>query len=443
MKQKAGENIGVKILNIIPASPADRAGLQPGDRLMKVGEHPLEDILDLQFYLEDGGVELEVERDGYVQKMRLDLPLGEEPGWEVEPLKPRSCKCRCIFCFIDQLPAGLRPALYLKDEDYRFSFLFGNYLTLVGLTGRDFERIVRLRLSPLYVSIHATDPAVRGRLLGLKSAPVLPHLKKLIQAGIRIHGQIVVVPGENDGRILEKTLEELTPLYPGLASLSVVPVGLTAHRISLPTLRLLNAEEAGGTLEIVLRYQRRMLDKNGSRWVYPADELLLLTGTVFPSEEAYEDYPQIENGVGIVRWTLRRVEKALEDLPEKLNSPRKIIWVTAKSAYPILKSLTETLQRRVAGLQVEVVVAENRLLGSSVTVAGLLGGEDITKALEKHLKALPSEGISEIFLPPDCINLDGLLLDDWPVQDISQRLGMPVRVFDGDWRYMVLGENGE
>lgn len=432
---------GVELIGVAEGSPAGRAGLKSGDRLMRIEGRPVEDLLDLQYHLSSESVELEVQRDGSILHLPLARLGDEDLGWRIEPLKMRTCRCQCIFCFVDQLPGGLRPALYLKDEDYRHSFLFGNYLTLVGLTSHDLDRILRLRLSPLYVSIHAADPSVRGRLLGLKSAPILPRLARLIKGGIQIHGQIVLVPGINDGDVLVDSLRQLMPLYPGLASLSVVPVGLTRHREGLPSLRLLNMDEVCRTLETVGEFQQKMLSDHGHRWVFPSDELLLLAGEELPREDEYEDYPQIENGVGLTRWTLERAEEALKLLPANLLLPRRLLWVTGELAYPILSSLTEEFCRHIGGLDIEVAAAQNHLLGRMVTVAGLLGGQDISAALEEHFRRSSGADVDEIFLPPDCLNPDGLLLDDWTAEDISARSGKRVRVFSGDWGAMILGED--
>ncbi|RJP74169.1 MAG: DUF512 domain-containing protein [Candidatus Zixiibacteriota bacterium] len=421
-----------------PGSAAQRAGMRPGDLLRKINGQTLEDALDVRFYAH-GPATLEVQRDGALLELDLDLEPGQDPGWEIEPLSVRSCHCDCKFCFVQQLPEGLRPTLYVKDEDYRFSFLFGSYLTLVGFTSRDLERVKRLRLSPLYVSIHATDPLIRGGLLGVKRAPILPILKELTDAGLEIHGQIVLVAGMNDGPVLEETLRDLAPLYPGLASLSVVPVGLTGHRRKLPDLRRLIGAEAAAALAQVRSWQERMHSRQGSRWVYPADELILLAGDDFPPEEAYEGYPQLENGVGLVRWTLEQARAARDSLPVELPAPRRLLWVTGRSAATVLRSLAKDFQRRVKGLEIEILAASNELLGESVTVAGLLGGHDVVKAVKAHLEGREN-GDYGVFLPPDCLNADGLLLDDWTVDGVAERLGLPVETFDGDWRAMLTGE---
>jgi putative radical SAM enzyme (TIGR03279 family) len=429
----------VKILGLVSGSVAVEAGLKKGDRLVGLGGFPVEDVLDMQFHFDPEDVQVEVERNGSILQFDLSLESGDDPGWELEPLQLRSCHCKCIFCFIDQLPQGLRSPLYEKDEDYRFSFLFGNYLTLIGLNSRDYERIFRLRLSPLYVSVHATDPEVRGKLLGIGKAAVLPHLKRLVDGGIQVHGQIVIVPGINDGGVLGQTLEELLPLYPGLVSLSVVPVGLTQHRDELPELRLVNKTEAAEILKIIGEFQEKAVKEQGSRWVFPADELLHLANQPIPSHAYYEDYPQIENGVGLIRWLLRSAEEAIPHLPRRLPTPRRILWVTGGSAYGTLEKLAEQICAKVEGLYVDVLEVRNNLMGESVTVAGLLGGRDIANSVENHLENKERDTYSSGYLPPDCLNADGFFLDDWTVKNISDKTGLPLKVFDEDWDAMISG----
>jgi putative radical SAM enzyme (TIGR03279 family) len=434
---------GIKVLRIQKNSRAERAGLRAGDVLSDLDSRPLEDLLDLKFYPSDSVSALAVDRGGRKLKVRLQLGDGADPGWELEPMQMRTCHCNCIFCFVHQLPEDLRPGLSIKDEDYRFSFLFGNYLTLVGFTSRDLERVVRMRLSPLYVSIHATDPILRGRLLGVKRAPILPTLEKLIHGGIALHGQIVVVRGWNDGETLEKSLNDLGPLYPGLASLAVAPVGLTRHRQRLTELRGMNAEEAKEMLLQIERFQERMINDFGRRWVYPADELLLLAQAPIPAEEAYEGYPQLENGVGLCRYYSEQAEMALKQLVLALPEKRRILWITGSSASANLQNIAAAFSNKIRNLEIKVLAVHNELLGDSVTVAGLLGGQDIVAALQKYLSQNADGSFDAVFLPPDCVNHDGVLLDDWTADRIGQQIGMPVEVFDGDWVGMIRGREAE
>ncbi|TKJ41800.1 hypothetical protein CEE37_04325 [candidate division LCP-89 bacterium B3_LCP] len=433
--------MSVKLLNIDTDSPADLAKMRSGDRILSFNGKLVEDALDLQFLLGER-TEVLLERDGNQINLSLNLPDGSEPGWEIEPLELRTCKCNCVFCFVDQQPPNLRSTLYIKDEDYRFSFLFGNYLTLVGISGREFERIIRMKLSPLYVSIHTVDPVVRGKLLGLKSAPVLSKLRKLIDGGIEIHGQIVLVPGYNDGKVLEDSLNELLPLYPGLASLSVVPIGLTKHRKGLNRLRPLSVDEAEITVDIVRSYQKKAMETCGSRWVFPSDELLIKAGLEIPQDDYYEEYPQIENGVGIARWTYEQVEQALEEGLNQSVINGRILWVTGHSAASFLQQIASDISERFIEINIEVLPVQNRLLGSQVTVAGLLCGKDILDSLKDYFRTYSQRNFDKIYLPPDCINYDGLLLDNYSPEEISAELDHLVEAFDGDWVSMITGQSG-
>jgi NifB/MoaA-like Fe-S oxidoreductase len=250
---------------------------------------------------------------------------------------------------------------------------------------------------------------------------------------------MVVVPGWNDGEALEKSLADLAMLCPGLASLAVVPVGLTKHRGQLPELCGLNKQEAGAVLQKVERFQRRMMDEFGSRWVYPADELLLLAGAPIPLEEAYEGYPQLENGVGLIRYYQDQAQKAMKRLPSSLPRKRRILWVTGRSAAKTLKEIASAFADSIRNLDIQVLPVENDLLGSSVTVAGLLGGQDIAAAVREFKSRKTGEAFDGLSLPPDCINSDGLLLDEWTVEEIGLQTGIPAEVFQGDWVRTIIG----
>jgi NifB/MoaA-like Fe-S oxidoreductase len=248
----------------------------------------------------------------------------------------------------------------------------------------------------------------------------------------------VLVPGINDGEVLEDSLARLAPFFPHLASLSVVPVGLTEHRRDLPQLRLMTSQEARETMSIIRLRQEEMMRKHGSRWVFPADELILRAGEEIPEDEDYEDYPQIENGVGMLRTLINSAQVFLEQSPLSLEEERKIVWTTGVSAYPTLERLANEFVRRFSGLDIEVLAVKNRLLGESVTVAGLLGGKDIHRTLQEWFDRRPEKRrVDAVFLPPDCVNNDGLMLDDWTPQEISRRIQRPVRLFSGDWKVML------
>src|SRR5881296_1502954 len=296
---------GVVVARIRPRTAAAAAGLTRGDRVLAINGHRLRDAIDFQFHAGEPELELRVERDGTL----LTLPLerrGADLGVELEP--PRAgeiatCANKCVFCFIHQLPKGMRRSLYVKDDDFRLSFLHGNYITLTDLDEAAFERIIEQHLSPLYVSVHATDPQLRHSLLGRPrvSAEILPRLERLAKAGIRMHAQIVLCPGWNDGPQLERTVFDLAPLHPKVATTAIVPVGLTRHRERLPALRSLTPDEARALVVTAGRWQQRWLSELGSRFVFLADEIYLLAGLPLPPAAAYEDFPIAEDGIGLVR----------------------------------------------------------------------------------------------------------------------------------------------
>src|SRR5213592_2054533 len=296
---------GVVVARIRPRTAAAAAGLTRGDRVLAINGHRLRDAIDFQFHAGEPELELRVERDGTL----LTLPLerrGADLGVELEP--PRAgeiatCANKCVFCFIHQLPKGMRRSLYVKDDDYRLSFLHGNYITLSDLDEGSFERIVAQRLSPLYISVHATDPELRWTLLGRPrhSAEILPRLERLAKAGIRMHAQIVLCPDLNDGAHLERTVRELAPLHPSVATTAIVPVGLTRHRERLPALRTLTDDEARALVATVAAWQREFLEQLGSRFVFLGDEVYLQAGAPLPDADAYEGFAIAEDGIGLVR----------------------------------------------------------------------------------------------------------------------------------------------
>src|SRR5881398_2352235 len=296
---------GVVVARIRPRTAAAAAGLTRGDRVLAINGHRLRDAIDFQFHAGEPELELRVERDGTL----LTLPLerrGADLGVELEP--PRAgeiatCANKCVFCFIHQLPKGMRKSLYVKDDDFRLSFLHGNYITLTDLEEAELTRIVEQRLSPLYVSVHATDPALRWELLGRPraSAEILPRLERLAKAGIRMHAQVVLCPGLNDGAHLERTVRELAPLHPHVATTAVVPVGLTRHRERLPALRTLTDQEAQALVGTVTAWQSEFSARLGSRFVFLGDEVYLQAGATLPEADAYEGFAVAEDGIGLVR----------------------------------------------------------------------------------------------------------------------------------------------
>jgi putative radical SAM enzyme (TIGR03279 family) len=409
---------GVAVVGVEPGSAADQAGVRRGDRLLRVNGEPVRDALDFRWLTAAEEVTLEVAAGEAARTVRLSRGPHESFGIGLAPPRWRACRNRCVFCFMDQLPPGLRRSLYFKDEDYRLSFLRGSYVTLTDLTQDDIERILTQRLSPLYVSVHTTDPDLRARMLGRPGAtPVMPLLRRLADGGIQTHAQVVLCPGINDDSVLDRAIEELSSLHPGVASLAVVPVGLTAHRDGLEQLVPVGRSEATAALDQINGWRKRLSKARGTRFVHAADELYLLAGRRIPSARQYEGFPQIEDGVGMTRVLTDRLRRALRRLPAatRRNLGEGKAIVTGQLAAPLLQELLD-------GTRVEVVPVENRLLGGGVTVSGLLAGQDLVA------EAARLSGFQEVLLPSDLLNADGLLLDDWTPARLGRELGVRVRV---------------
>ena len=402
------------IASVEAGSQADLTGLCPGDVLMRIGSGPARDFIDLMYYGDEDEVPLTVRRGG--GEFTVVLDGREELGIEFEPSPPRVCGNRCVFCFVDQNPKGMRAPIYLRDEDYRYSFLYGSYVTLTGLCAPDLDRIIEQHLSPLYVSVHATDPAVRMTLLGLKKPDgLMEKLERLTGAGIRLHTQIVVCPGINDGEVLERTIADLKALSLNVLSVAVVPVGLTRHREGLYPLTPVDGEHARRTIALVDRFHGLYRDEVGDGFVYCADEWYLRAGMDVPPEEYYDDYPQIENGVGMVRQFLEDTA----DLSYIGGRTGSFAFVTGTSMAPLMTAFTARLSE-LPGIEARTVGVVNDFYGDTVTVSGLLTGGDIGRALAG------TESHETVVLPPNCLNDDGLFLDGLTPDDLSHQLGVTV-----------------
>lgn len=365
---------GVRVDSVACGTLADRAGIVPGDRVVSVSGTPVEDLLDLHFLTSRSRFTIRWRNDAGEERERSFRPGGMPLGIHPEPIRVRRCRNRCVFCFIHQLPKGLRRTLYVKDEDVRLSFLHGQYVSFSDLTDGEIRKIVRYRLSPLYVSIHTTDPVLRRRMLGNPEArDILPVLRRLTGAGITLHGQIVVCPGINDGEELSRTLRGLSTLRPGLRTVAVVPVGLTSHRAGLPPLRPVSREEAKETLSLLRRIRREGAGRDGGEpFASAADEYHLLAGERIPGRKAYGSYAQIGNGVGLLRRFLDGSSVLFRKKEWPLGARGGAV-VTGMSAAPFVRDFLQEFSRR-AGARFTAVPARNRLMGESVTVTGLLGG---------------------------------------------------------------------
>ena len=409
----------IRVARVHPGSIADQLGIAPGTELHAVNGRSLSDFLDWEFLTAEDELVVEaVLPGGDAIEYEIERPEGEPLGLELEPPTVRRCANRCEFCFIEGLPkSGLRRNLYIRDDDYRLSFAYGNFATLSNLKERDIARIIEYRLSPLYVSVHATNWHVRRILLNNPRVPdVIAQMRRLAANGIQFHAQMVVVPGMNDGEVLEESLSDLWSFGDAVMTTAVVPVGLTQFS-HLFTGRTMDRDTAGEILARVERWSTRALGERGHAWAYGSDELYLLAGRDLPAASHYGDFSQIENGVGAVASLRERVAHGLPDLP-RLDG-RRIGVVTGTSMAALMPPLLEQLASA-TGARFELIPTENSLFGPTTTVAGLLAGADVRRALEGRTD------LDLALIPGESINDDGRFLDDDSFIAVREALPMPV-----------------
>lgn len=424
MRDGTRNGIGVGVLSVAAGGAAERAGIRSGDRILSVSGRRVEDLLDLHFLASRSRFTLRWRDRSGAERERAFRGRGKPLGIFPEPIRVKRCRNRCIFCFVHQLPKGLRPELYVKDEDVRLSFLHGQYVTFSDVTGEEIGKILRYRLSPLYVSIHTTDDALRRKMLGNPAASaILPVLRRLTAAGIAIHGQIVVCPGVNDGGELDRTLLELSPLRPGIRTVAVVPVGLTSHRAGLPRIRPVTPEDARDTLERLKRFERESpRDPAGEPFAVAADEYYLLAGRKIPKRGFYGSFAQIENGVGLVRKFMDESRV----LFRRKKWPRGAPAGTVATGHSPASLVTAFLDRfsSLAGARFEAVPVRNRLMGDGVTVTGLLSGGDIAAGVSGKVRG-------DLYVPSVTLRDAGdLFLDGMTPEELSRRVGAPVIPFE-------------
>jgi putative radical SAM enzyme (TIGR03279 family) len=422
----------MKIKFIRNGSIASFHPIFPEDELLEINGHPINDVIDYKFYSSEPILTLKLrDKKEKIKTVKLRKSPDQDLGLEFYEIKYRSCKNNCIFCFVHQLPKGMRKSLHFKDEDYRLSFLHGNFITLTNTSDADINRIIQQRLSPLYISIHTTDENLRKQILSNRNIPeIMPIIRKLANGGIEMHTQIVLCPGVNDGKYLEKSVRELSSLYPQVKSLALVPVGLTRYRQNLPKIKPVAKGYALDIINLVDRWQKLFRKRFKTGFVYASDEFFTkgmnhMVHTKarldIPNKKYYDDFDQIENGVGMMRKFLDQFQIKQKLLPQSLSRKLSITLLTGVSAFRLIKKIVEERLKIIPGLKIKVIVVKNDFFGSTVTVTGLLTGIDMLDTLKKQ-----KEMGDLILLPPNCINQDSLFLDDMTPQDLEKELDRKV-----------------
>ncbi len=422
--------MAVTIVNVDEHSIAARKGIRGGDRLLTVNSHEIADVLDYRFYLNDRKLTLVLDTENGKRVVTVRKEEEDDIGLQFETYlmdKQHACRNNCIFCFVDQMPSGMRESLYFKDDDSRLSFLFGNYITLTNLSEHEIERIIDMHISPINISVHTTNPDLRAKMMNNRFAgKVLSVMQRFADAGIRMKCQLVLCPDWNDKAELERSIHDLAALGPAVESIAVVPVGLTKHREGLTPLRLFEKDEAAAVIDTVEHFGNLMLSAVGSRVVYPADEWYILADRPIPSDDFYEEMSQLENGVGLIAMLRREFADALDDCTAADATPTDTVLVTGEAAAPVLRELVQIAKTRFPSLNARVLAIRNDFFGDTITVAGLLTGCDI-------LRQMQGVHCERIVLPDILLRREGdRLLDDITPEQIEQQLGIPVQVIPTD-----------
>ncbi len=421
--------MAVRIMGVEARSPAMRHGIRPGEYLISINGHPVRDVLDFRFYETEPELTVCVaDQTGVQRDVHLRKPRYSFLGLEFETYlmdKQRRCRNNCMFCFIDQMPPGMRESLYFKDDDNRLSFLFGNYITLTNLSQEEVDRIVEMHISPINISVHTTNPELRVKMMGNRFAgKSLDFLYQLAERGTELNGQLVLCPGVNDGDELRRTLRDLKALYPSMQSIAAVPVGLTRYRENLPHIDPYTKETAGEVIDIIEAFSAQCREEFGVGLCYASDEFYLLAERPLPEEDYYDGYVQLDNGVGSITLLRTEVRALLADMETlELDAPRRISLISGEAAAPVLRELAEEAKEKCPMLDCTVYAIRNDFFGPHINVAGLITGGDILKQLQgKELG-------EELLMPSVMLRHEGdLLLDDVPLCALEEKLGVPVSV---------------
>ena len=408
------------ITGIAPHSPAAKAGIKQGDVLLSLNGNSVEDVLDYRFYMTEKKLRVLVSRDGREKTFTVRKGEYDDLGLLFETYlmsEHRRCRNNCIFCFVDQMPQGMRESLYFKDDDARLSFLFGNYITLTALSEREVERIIKMHISPINISVHTTNPELRVRMMKNRFAgESLKIMDRFAEAGIKMNCQLVLCPGINDGDELVRTVHDLAQLHPAVESVACVPVGLTKYRDGLEPLTPYNETIAAETLDLIERLGMELWHEKGTRFVYPSDEFYLLAKRDLPQDDWFEDYPQLENGVGMLTLFETQFNIALQNAPEQIKD-RTVAVATGEAAAPMLTRLAKKATEKWQNLRVTVYTVTNRFFGEQITVAGLLTAADLTEQLSGKLNA------PELLLSASMLRHgENVFLDDVTADELAKRL---------------------
>ena len=410
---------------VTPGSIAEEMEIEPGDVLVSVNGQEPEDVFDYRYLMNEEEVLVVIRKpDGEEWELEIEKEYEDDLGMEFENGLMddyRSCRNKCMFCFIDQLPKGMRDTLYFKDDDSRLSFLQGNYLTLTNMSEHDLEKIIYYKLSPINISFQATNPELRCKMLHNRFAgDVMDKVRRLKEAGIMMNGQIVLCRGVNDGEELDRSIRDLVTLMPELQSVSVVPVGLTRYRDGLYPLEPFTKEDACKVLDLIHSWQEKLLKEYGTHFIHAGDEWYILAERPMPEETTYDGYLQLENGVGMVRLLKEEVDAYLKKLPGD-DRKRRVTIATGELAAPYLREHAASIQKKYPGVEVQVITVKNEFFGGKITVAGLLTGQDIVKQLQ-------GKDLGEaLFLPSQIVKADEpIFLDDMTVEELQNALQVPV-----------------
>ena len=430
------------VKEVIPGSIAQEMGIEPGDVILSVNGNEIEDVFDYRYLMKDEYVEVLVRKaDGEEWLLEIDKDYDEELGAEFESglmSDYRSCSNKCIFCFIDQMPPGMRETLYFKDDDSRLSFLQGNYITLTNMSEHDVERIIKMQLAPINISVQTTNPELRCKMLHNRFAgEKLRFLDRFYEGHVEMNGQIVCCKGVNDGEELRRSITDLMQYLPFMRSVSVVPAGLSKFREGLYPLTLFTKEEAGQIIDMIESYQKVCFDRYGLHFVHASDEFYLLAEREFPEEERYDGYIQLENGVGMMRLfreefseAVEKLTKTPDDTEKRSRTERRLSVATGKLAFPVMREAAEKMMELCPGLTIWVYAIRNDFFGETITVSGLITGQDMIAQLKERQQA--GEDLGETLLIPSNMLRSGeqVFLDDVTVGDVEQALGLTVKVVE-------------